>query len=91
MVNHLYFHFDNLFFIYYHLANLVLLDLRKNIQAQNYDFQTKKEAYSNKDNIMTAFHTTRDIIECVEWNEEELKSRKLKLVNKINNVLNIID
>ena len=73
------------------LANLVLLDLRKNIQAQNYDFQTKKEAYSNKDNIMTAFHTTRDIIECVEWNEEELKSRKLKLVNKINNVLNIID
>src|SRR5574344_41315 len=71
------------------LANLVLLSLRKNIQAQNYDFNSKKEAYFNNDNVATSFHTTRDIKEICEWNEQELKLRKDKLVNKINEIINI--
>lgn len=71
------------------LANLVLLSLRKNIQAQNYDFNSKKEAYFNNDNVVTSFHTTRDIKEICEWNEKELKLRKDKLVNKINEIINI--
>ncbi|MGJ0288498.1 DUF262 domain-containing protein [Aliarcobacter cryaerophilus] len=71
------------------LANLVLLSLRKNIQAQNYDFNSKKEAYFNNDNVATSFHTTRDIKEICEWNEKELKLRKDKLVNKINEIINI--
>ncbi|MCT7542432.1 DUF262 domain-containing protein [Aliarcobacter cryaerophilus] len=71
------------------LANLVLLSLRKNIQAQNYDFNSKKEAYFNNDNVITSFHTTRDIKEICEWNEKELKLRKDKLVNKINEIISI--
>ncbi|MCT7532660.1 DUF262 domain-containing HNH endonuclease family protein [Aliarcobacter cryaerophilus] len=71
------------------LANLVLLSLRKNIQAQNYDFNSKKEAYFNNDNVVTSFHTTRDIKEICEWNEKELKLRKDKLVNKINEIISI--
>ena len=71
------------------LANLVLLSLRKNIQAQNYDFNSKKEAYFNNDNVATSFHTTRDIKEICEWNEKELKLRKDKLVNKINEIISI--
>ena len=63
--------------------------MRKNIQAQNYDFNSKKEAYFNNDNVVTSFHTTRDIKEIDEWNEEALKSRKKKLVNKINKIINI--
>ncbi|MCD8541478.1 MAG: HNH endonuclease family protein, partial [Aliarcobacter cryaerophilus] len=73
------------------LANLVLLSLRKNIQAQNYDFNSKKEAYFNNDNVVTSFHTTRDIKEICEWNEKELKLRKDKLVNKINEIISIFN
>ena len=49
----------------------------------------KKEAYFNNDNVATSFHTTRDIKEICEWNEKELKLRKDKLVNKINEIINI--
>lgn len=73
------------------LANLVLLSLRKNIQAQNYDFNSKKEAYFNNDNVVTSFHTTRDIAEIKDWNEESLKNRKEKLINKIDEIINIFE
>lgn len=71
------------------LPNLVLLSLRKNIQAQNYNFDLKKEAYFDNDNVSTYFHTTRDIKEIIIWNEKELRIRKDKLINKINNIINI--
>jgi uncharacterized protein with ParB-like and HNH nuclease domain len=72
------------------LANLTLLSLRKNIQAQNYNFKIKKEAYSDKDNIVTSFHTTRDIIMCDQWNEKTLRERKERLINKIISIIHII-
>lgn len=71
------------------LANLVLLGFRKNIQAQNYDFPTKKEIYSNKDNVTTRFITTQQVLNEKEWNVKTLKNRKNKLINKINEVIDI--
>lgn len=71
------------------LANLVLLGFRKNIQAQNYDFPTKKEIYSNKDNVTTRFMTTQVVLNEKEWNVKTLKNRKNKLINKINEVIDI--
>jgi len=40
------------------LANLTLLSMKKNIQAQNYNFDKKKEAYQNKNNVETSFRIT---------------------------------
>ena len=71
------------------LANLVLLGFRKNIQAQNYDFPTKKEIYSNKDNVATSFRTTQMVLREKEWNIKALKNRKRKLIEKINEVIDI--
>lgn len=71
------------------LANLVLLGFRKNIQAQNYDFPTKRKIYSNKDKVATSFRTTQMVLREKEWNIKALKSRKRKLIEKINEVIDI--
>lgn len=71
------------------LANFILLGFRKNIQAQNYDFPTKKQIYSNKDKVATAFHTTKEVLQEKEWNVKALRHRKKKLIEKINEVIDI--
>lgn len=71
------------------LANLALLSLRKNIQAQNYDFDQKKNAYSNNDNVTTSFYTTQEIIKQNNWNIKSLEQREEKLVKKVNEKINI--
>ena len=71
------------------LANLTLLSMRKNIQAKNYSFNKKKEAYQNKDNVVSSFHITQDIIKCKTWNVIELEKREKKLIDKVMNKLNL--
>lgn len=65
------------------LANLTLLSMKKNIQAQNYNFQKKKEAYQNKDNVETSFRITQKVLENDKWEMEELEKREEALVEKI--------
>jgi uncharacterized protein with ParB-like and HNH nuclease domain len=65
------------------LANLTLLSMKKNIQAQNYNFQKKKEAYQDKDNVETSFRMTQKILENDKWEMEELEKREEVLVEKI--------
>lgn len=55
------------------LANLTLLSMRKNIQAQNYTFDEKKEAYQNKDNVVTSFAITQAILLYPEWGSSSAK------------------
>lgn len=71
------------------LANLTLLSMRKNIQAQNYSFEKKKEAYQNKDNVRSSFNLTSDIIACNKWNVEELENREETLIAKIEEKLDL--
>lgn len=71
------------------LANLILLGFRKNIQAQNYDFPAKKQIYKNKDKVATAFHTTKEVLQEKEWNIKALRNRKKRLIEKINQVIDI--
>ncbi|MCD8416096.1 DUF262 domain-containing HNH endonuclease family protein [Tenacibaculum dicentrarchi] len=65
------------------LANLTLLSLRKNVQAQNYNFDEKKNAYANIDNVISSFVITQDIMKEDKWNVEALERRKDNLINRI--------
>lgn len=71
------------------LANLTLLSMRKNIQAQNYSYSRKMEAYQNKDNVVSSFILTQYIISCGKWDIEELEKRKKCLNSKIMDKLDI--
>ena len=71
------------------LANLTLLAMKKNIQAQNYTFEEKKNIYKNKDNQITSFKLTQEILDYDEWNIETLKDRKEKLIKRIENKIDI--
>lgn len=64
------------------LGNLTLLSMRKNIQAQNYSFTEKKQAYQNKDNMITAFAMTQEILKYEDWTPESIADRSIKM-NKI--------
>jgi len=60
------------------LANLTLLSMRKNIQAKNYSFNKKKVAYQDKDNVVSSFKITQDILTYSQWTLKELKDREEK-------------
>ena len=65
--------------------------MRKNIQALNYDFEKKKKAYQNSDNVISSFVITQDIINGQKWDIEILEKREKKLLHKINEVLDIFE
>lgn len=71
------------------LANLTLLSMRKNIQAQNYTFKDKKEAYKDKDNLVTSFHITQAVLHYSTWTVIELKEREEVLIKKMNEKLDL--
>ena len=64
--------------------------MRKNIQALNYSFDKKKEAYQNADNVITGYTLTQDIINNYPtWDINSLIRRQTKLLEKINSIVNI--
>lgn len=71
------------------LANLTLLSMRKNVQAQNYSFEKKKEIYSNRDNVETSFRITQNVFSKSKWDVVELEAREKKLIGKINEKLDV--
>ncbi|MGR3177899.1 MAG: DUF262 domain-containing protein [Candidatus Anammoxibacter sp.] len=71
------------------LANLTLLSMRKNIQAQNYSYSKKMEAYQDKDNVVSPFLITQYIIKCGKWDIEELEKRNKYLHSRIMDKLDI--
>jgi uncharacterized protein with ParB-like and HNH nuclease domain len=72
------------------LANLTLLALRKNVQASNDSFEIKKEIYKNKkEDVITSFKLTQEILDYSKWDESALKNRKEKLFNRINQKIDI--
>ena len=71
------------------LANLTLLSMRKNIQAQNYSFDEKKKAYQDKDNVVSSYKITQDILIYKQWTLKELEEREEKLMTKIDEKINL--
>ena len=57
------------------LGNLVLLSRRKNSQAQNYNFQRKKDVYFLSGKKSTDFNITKQLSEISEWTPDELVRR----------------
>ncbi len=72
------------------LGNLTLLSMRKNIQASNNSFINKKDIYKNKDNMITGFIITQDLLNYNEWKKEQIIKRREHLIKKINDKLDIL-
>lgn len=61
------------------LANLVLLSRRKNSAASNYEFPKKRDQYFKNEKV-TPFALTLDVLGSEEWTEDVLAARQAKLV-----------
>jgi uncharacterized protein with ParB-like and HNH nuclease domain len=64
------------------ISNLTLLSLRKNVQAKNNNFEEKKSAYRDKDNVSTSYVITQQVLEEDGWNVASLQKRREKLLTK---------
>jgi hypothetical protein len=67
------------------LGNLVLLSRRKNSQAQNYDFEKKKENYFKRGGV-SPFALTTQVLNETEWTPEVVERRQEQLVNKLKDI-----
>lgn len=63
------------------LANLVLLNRRKNSEAQNLDFEDKKTKYFNSEKGVPTFSLTIQVLNAKEWTPETLKDRQSALTS----------
>lgn len=63
------------------LANLVLLNSRKNSAAQNYDFDKKKTKYFTSGDTC-AFTLTNEVRSYPRWTLEELEARRVELLQR---------
>ena len=62
------------------IANLIPLTRKKNSQAQNYDFEEKKEKYFNDKNGITTYALATDILIEKHWIPETVSERQHKLL-----------
>lgn len=63
------------------LGNLLLLNRRKNSQAQNYDFSTKKDVYFSSTNGVAMFALTTQVLNTESWTPAVVAERQERLVN----------
>lgn len=64
------------------IANLVPLTRKKNSEAQNYDFDKKKEIYFKGKNGTTTYPLTTQVLSEKTWTPEIVESRQKELMNK---------
>ena len=72
------------------LANLVLLSRKKNSEAQNYDFETKKAKYFTSDKGVVPFVLTTQVLGYSEWNPDLLKKRQSDLLEKLGELWSLV-
>jgi hypothetical protein len=65
------------------LANLVLLNRRKNSSAQRFDFDKKKQQYFSGSNGVATFALTLQVLKRDSWTPEVLKARQRSLVKRL--------
>ena len=68
------------------LANLVLLSRKKNSEAQNFDFDTKKETYFKSEKGVSPFVLTTQVLAQSEWTPAFLQTRQETLLEKLKNI-----
>ena len=64
------------------LANLVLLSRRKNRQAQNFDFERKKNEYFQRNGVAT-FAITSQVLNRQDWTPDVLAKRQEDLIRRL--------
>ena len=64
------------------LGNLVLLNVRKNSSASNYDFETKKSTYFAKDDTC-AFTLTAEVRGYDSWSPADIRQRQADVLNRL--------
>ena len=64
------------------LGNLVLLSRRKNSRAQNFDFETKKHEYFQR-NGAAPFALTAGVLSRSEWTPEVIEERQQELLGRL--------
>jgi len=62
------------------LANLVPLNKRRNSQAQNYDFDRKKDAYFRGRSGVSSYTLTTQVLNEKEWTPEVVSNRQNELL-----------
>jgi uncharacterized protein with ParB-like and HNH nuclease domain len=62
------------------IGNLVLLSRKKNSQAQNYDFDKKKEKYFVTANGVSPFALTTQVLQHSTWTPNVIEKRQVELV-----------
>ncbi|MCP4230404.1 MAG: HNH endonuclease, partial [bacterium] len=68
---------EDIFYEYVHrLGNLVLLPRRKNSQAQNFEFEKKKEKYFTTAKGISPFVLTTQVLQEDEWSPEVIERRQ---------------
>jgi hypothetical protein len=65
------------------LANLALLSRKKNSEAQNFEFDTKKEKYFRSDKGVSPFVLTTQVLAEADWTPALLQTRQQALLEKL--------
>jgi len=65
------------------LGNLVLLSRAKNLKAENYDFDEKKNKYFKSDGGVTPFVLTTEILDYREWTPGVIDQRQRRLIGML--------
>lgn len=68
------------------VANLVLLSRAKNSEAQNFEFDQKKEKYFKSGKGTSPFHLTTQVLNEREWTPKVLHERQKQLVGKLKEI-----
>jgi hypothetical protein len=71
------------------LSNLVLLARKKNSQAQNYDFDVKKQKYFSTAKGISPFALTTQVLAEKEWTPAVLDARQIHLVDFLKKLWNL--
>lgn len=70
----------------HHLGNLVLLSRRKNAEAQNYDFDKKKQRYFATNKGVSPFALTTQVLQKEEWTPAVVSQRQKELLHQLQNL-----
>jgi predicted DNA-binding protein YlxM (UPF0122 family) len=65
------------------IGNLALLSRKKNAQAQNYDFDKKKEGYFATSKGVSPFALTTQVLQKTEWTPAIINQRQNELLQKL--------
>jgi hypothetical protein len=65
------------------IGNLALLSRKKNAQAQNYDFDKKKEGYFATSKGVSPFALTTQVLQKAEWTPAIINQRQKELLQKL--------